>query len=94
MKITKKSRKNKPHKLIFFLWVSVLWCDIMTLGQNDWSWRAMALRFLCMGIACIFAGILMLGGGIVTGQPSAWIAGAIALGFGLFAFCIGLLYRS
>jgi len=54
----------------------------------------MGLRFLGIGLACMLCGVLFLVGGIVTMQPGTWIFGAIILGFGLFAFLIGLTYRS
>lgn len=90
----KKHMRDDSRRTTLFAWVYILWCDLATLSRYDWSWRAMALRFLSIGLACMLCGILFLIGGIVTLQPGAWIFGAVILGFGLFAFLIGLAYRS
>jgi multisubunit Na+/H+ antiporter MnhC subunit len=90
----KKSKENTSRTKALFTWVFILWGDFMTLRWNDRSWRALGVRLLGMGCACMLCGVLLLGEGIVTMQSRAWIFGAIVLGVGLFAFLIGLLYRS
>jgi len=90
----KKSRRNDFRKTTLFAWLYILWCDLIALRWYDMSWRAMGLRFLGIGLASMLGGVFFLVGGVVTLQPRALIFGAIVLGFGLFAFLIGLMYRS